>query len=70
MACQIAGTYLLLDFFSLENIKPKVYTTSSTSLQELCQKIVEECQHITSEMLQNDRRVFEARLYGGYWSSF
>lgn len=52
-----------LDFFLWGHLKSKVYMTQPTSLEDLQQRIVNECRQITPQMLQNVRERFEQNLY-------
>lgn len=51
-----------LDFFLWGHLKSKVYETAPSNIQELKQRITDECAKITPEMLQNVRRAFFDRL--------
>lgn len=52
-----------LDFFLWGHLKSVVYATKPASLQDLRNRIQEECQRISPEMLQHVRDGFEHRLY-------
>lgn len=52
-----------LDFFLWGYLKTKIYKTQPASLEDLRQRIINECQTITPEMLQNVRNRFEQNLY-------
>jgi hypothetical protein len=52
-----------LDFFLWGYLKSKIYKTQPASLEDLRQRIVDECRRITPEMLRNVRERFEQNLY-------
>lgn len=52
-----------LDFFLWGHLKSKIYATECDSLEELRQRIIDECRRITPEMLENVRQKFEQNLY-------
>ena len=52
-----------LDFFLWGHLKSKIYKTEPTSLEDLQNRIVNECRQITPEILQNVRQRFEQNLY-------
>ena len=52
-----------LDFFLWGHLKSKVFETAPRDIQDLKQRIVEECGKITPKMLENVRKAFEDRLY-------
>lgn len=52
-----------LDFFLWGHLKSKIYATQPTSLQDLRERITNECHLITPDMLQNVRNRFEDNLY-------
>ncbi|CAH1966184.1 unnamed protein product [Acanthoscelides obtectus] len=52
-----------LDFFMWGHLKSKIYATQPTSLEDLRQRIVNECLQITPQILQNVRQRFEQNLY-------
>ncbi|CAH1962421.1 unnamed protein product [Acanthoscelides obtectus] len=52
-----------LDFFMWGDLKGKIYATQPTSLEDLRQRIVNECLQITPQILQNVRQRFEQNLY-------
>jgi hypothetical protein len=52
-----------LDFFLWGHLKSKIYATQPTSLEDLRQRIVNECLQITPQILQNVRQRFEQNLY-------
>lgn len=52
-----------LDFFLWGHLKSKIYSTEPESLEDLRQRIVNECRQITPEHLQNVRNRFEQNLY-------
>lgn len=52
-----------LDFFLWGHLKNKIYATQPTSLEDLRQRIVNECRQITSQVLQNVRQRFEQNMY-------
>ncbi|EFN72307.1 hypothetical protein EAG_00103, partial [Camponotus floridanus] len=45
------------------HLKSKIYETQPASLEDLRQRIVNECHKITPQMLQNVRQRFEQNLY-------
>nr|XP_018913457.1 PREDICTED: uncharacterized protein LOC109041542 [Bemisia tabaci] len=51
-----------LDYFLWGHLKSKVYETAPQSIQELKQRIVDECAKITPEMLRDVRSAFQDRL--------
>jgi ribosomal protein S13 len=52
-----------LDFFLWGHLKNKIYVDKPASLDDLRQKIINECQLVTPEILSNVRRRFEQNLY-------
>ena len=52
-----------LDFFLWGHLKSVVYKTPVADVNELKQRIKDECGKITPEMLKNARKEFEARLF-------
>lgn len=52
-----------LDFFLWGHLKSKIYKTQPQSLNDLRQRIIDECRAITPEMLHNVRERFEQNLY-------
>lgn len=52
-----------LDFFLWGHLKSNVYVTKPADIQELKQRIADECRKITPQMLRNVRAAFEMRLY-------
>ncbi|XP_018307235.1 uncharacterized protein [Mycetomoellerius zeteki] len=53
----------LLDFFLWGDLNSKIYATQLASLEDLRQRIINECRQITPQMLQNVRQHFEQNLY-------
>uniref|UniRef100_V5G5F0 Transposable element Tc3 transposase n=1 Tax=Anoplophora glabripennis TaxID=217634 RepID=V5G5F0_ANOGL len=52
-----------LDYFLWRQLKTKIYATQTDSLEDLRQRIINECRLVTPEMLQNVRQRFEQNLY-------
>lgn len=52
-----------LDYFLWGHLKTKIYATKVESLEDLRNRIVNECHQITPNILNNVRRHFEQRLY-------
>lgn len=52
-----------LDYFLWGHLKTKIYATQPDSLEDLRQRIINECRLVTPEMLQNVRQRFEQNLY-------
>lgn len=52
-----------LDFFLWGHLKSRIYSTPPASLEDLRQRITNECRQITPEMLQNVRERFQQNLY-------
>lgn len=52
-----------LDYFLWGHLKSKVYATQPADIEDLRQRIIEECRQVTPQVLANVRELFESRLY-------
>lgn len=52
-----------LDYFLWGHLKSKVYATQPADIEDLRQRIIEECRQVTPQVLANVRELFQSRLY-------
>lgn len=55
--------FISLHLFLWGHLKSNIYGTQPTSLEGLCQRIVDEFRRVTPQMLRNVREQFEQNLY-------
>lgn len=52
-----------LDYFLWGHLKSKVYATQPANIEDLRQRIIEECRQLTPQVFANVRSLFQSRLY-------